>query len=38
MLAARIMALTIPEAFGRRGIVFACAYVGMQLVRTAYIV
>lgn len=37
MLAALIMAAAIPEAFGKRVFVFACAYVTMQVGRTAYI-
>lgn len=38
MLAALVMASTIPDAFGERGLVFALAYVAMQVGRTAYIV
>lgn len=38
MLAALIMAAAIPGAFGERGLVFALAYVAIQVGRTAYLV
>ena len=38
MLAALIMASSIPGAFGDRGLVFALAYVAIQVGRTGYIV
>ncbi|MCK9915963.1 low temperature requirement protein A [Microbacteriaceae bacterium K1510] len=38
MLAGLVMASAIPGAFGERGIVFALAYVALQVGRTAYIV
>jgi len=38
MLAGLIMAAAIPGAFGERGLVFALAYVAIQVGRTAYIV
>ena len=38
MLAALVMASAIPGAFGERGLVFALAYVAIQVGRTAYIV
>jgi len=38
MLAALIMSAAIPEAFGERGLIFAIAYVVMQVGRSAYIV
>ena len=38
MLLALIMASTIPDAFGSRGLIFALAYVGIQAGRTAYVV
>lgn len=38
MLAALVMASAIPGAFEDRGLVFACAYVAIQVGRTAYIV
>lgn len=37
MLLALLMASSIPEAFGERGLVFALAYVAMQVGRTAFI-
>ena len=38
MLVALVMAAAIPSAFGDRGMVFALAYAGMQVGRTAWIV
>ena len=38
MLLGLIMASAIPGAFGERGIIFALAYVAIQVGRTAYIV
>jgi len=38
MLAGLVMASAIPGAFGERGIIFALAYVAIQVGRTAYIV
>lgn len=38
MLAGLVMASAIPGAFGERGLVFAFAYVAIQVGRTAYIV
>lgn len=38
MLAALLMSSAIPGAFGERGLVFALAYVAIQVGRTAYIV
>lgn len=38
MLAGLLMASAIPGAFGERGLVFALAYVAIQVGRTAYIV
>lgn len=38
MLAGLVMASAIPGAFGERGLVFALAYVAIQVGRTAYIV
>ncbi|PSH65234.1 low temperature requirement protein A [Phyllobacterium sophorae] len=38
MLAGLLMASAIPGAFGERGLVFALAYVAVQVGRTAYIV
>lgn len=38
MLAGLVMAAAIPGAFGERGLVFALAYVAIQVGRTAYIV
>ncbi|MBN9000240.1 MAG: low temperature requirement protein A [Rhizobiales bacterium] len=37
MLAALVMAAAIPEAFGERGLIFACAYVAMQVGRSAFL-
>ena len=37
MLIGLVMAASIPQAFSDRGLVFACAYVAMQLGRTAFI-
>lgn len=38
MLLALIMASAIPDAFGQRGLIFAAAYVGIQVGRTAFVV
>lgn len=38
MLLGLVMAASIPQAFAERGLVFACAYVAMQMGRTAFIV
>lgn len=38
MLAGLLMAAAIPGAFGERGLIFALAYVAIQVGRTAYIV
>ena len=38
MLASLIMSAALPEAFGERGLVFAGAYVAIQVVRTAFVV
>ncbi|PVX85642.1 low temperature requirement protein A [Paraburkholderia unamae] len=38
MLAGLVMAAAIPGAFGKRGLIFAFAYVAIQVGRTAYIV
>lgn len=38
MLMALLMACSIPEAFGDRGLLFACCYAGMQVGRTAFLV
>ncbi|GAB3102257.1 low temperature requirement protein A [Lysobacter terrae] len=38
MFAGLLMASTIPAAFGERGLVFALAYIAIQVGRTAYIV
>ena len=38
MLASLVMSVAIPEAFGERGLMFALAYVAIQLVRTAFAV
>lgn len=37
VLAGLVMAAAIPGAFGDRGLIFACAYVAIQVGRTAYI-
>ncbi len=37
-VASLVMASAIPEAFGRRGETFAVAYVGLQVVRSAFMV
>src|SRR5689334_10988312 len=37
MLLALVMAAAIPDAFGDRGLVFALAYVAMQVGRTSYV-
>ena len=36
MLAGLLMSASIPDAFGERGLLFACAYVSMQVGRTAF--
>jgi low temperature requirement protein LtrA len=36
MLASLLMSVAIPEAFGKRGLMFALAYVAIQLGRTAF--
>ncbi|QIL79203.1 low temperature requirement protein A [Diaphorobacter sp. HDW4A] len=38
MLLALFMACAIPEAYGAKGVIFACSYVAMQVGRTAYVV
>ena len=38
MLASLVMSVAIPEAFGERGLMFALAYVAIQLVRTGFAV
>jgi low temperature requirement protein LtrA len=38
MLASLIMAIAVPQAFGDRALAFAGGYVGLQLVRNAFIV
>lgn len=38
MLMALLMACSIPEAFGDRGLLFAASYAGMQVGRTAFLV
>lgn len=38
MLLALIMASSIPDAYGARGLIFAVAYAGLQIGRTAFIV
>src|SRR5215210_4112265 len=38
MLASLVMSVAIPEAFDERGLMFALAYVGIQLVRTLFAV
>jgi low temperature requirement protein LtrA len=38
MLIALVMACAIPQAFGARGLVFACAYAGMQVGRSAWVI
>lgn len=38
MLAALVMAAALPQAFGERGMIFALAYVAIQVGRTLYIV
>jgi low temperature requirement protein LtrA len=37
MLASLIMSVAIPEAFGERGLMFALAYVAIQVGRTAFV-
>lgn len=36
MIAGLLLSVSIPEAFASRGLVFACAYVSMQVGRTAF--
>ena len=36
MIASLVMASALPQAFGRGGLVFACAYIGIQIGRTSY--
>ena len=36
MLAGLLVSVSIPEAFGERGLLFACAYASMQVGRTAF--
>jgi low temperature requirement protein LtrA len=38
MLASLLMSATLPEAFGERGMVFAAAYVTMQVGRTLFVI
>ncbi len=38
MLASLLMSVAIPEAFGERGLMFALAYVAIQVGRTAFVV
>ncbi|GAB3431392.1 low temperature requirement protein A [Flindersiella endophytica] len=38
MLASLLMAVAIPEGFGERALLFASAYVGLQVVRNAFVV
>jgi low temperature requirement protein LtrA len=38
MLASLLMSATLPEAFGERGMVFAAAYVTMQIGRTLFVI
>jgi low temperature requirement protein LtrA len=38
MLISLVMSAAIPEAFGDRALVFALAYVGLQVVRSAFMV
>src|SRR6187431_940290 len=38
MLASLLMAVAIPEGFGARALLFACAYSGMQIGRNAFVV
>jgi low temperature requirement protein LtrA len=38
MLLGLVMAASLPQAFGDRGLVFACAYTAMQVGRTAFVV
>ena len=37
MLASLVMSVTIPDAFGERGLMFALAYVAIQVGRTAFV-
>jgi low temperature requirement protein LtrA len=38
MLASLLMSATLPEAFGERGLLFAAAYVAMQVGRTLFVI
>ena len=38
MLASLLMSVAIPDAFGERGLMFALAYVSIQVGRTAFVV
>jgi low temperature requirement protein LtrA len=38
MLLALVLAAAIPDAFGERGLIFALAYIGMQVGRTTFVV
>ena len=38
MAAGLVMSMSLPDAFGERGLAFALAYVGMQVGRTAYMI
>jgi low temperature requirement protein LtrA len=38
MLLSLLMSVAVPEAFGERGLMFALAYVGIQVGRTAFVV
>jgi len=38
MLASLLMSASLPKAFGERGLVFAGAYVAMQVGRTVFVV
>lgn len=38
MLLAMVMAASLPEAFGERGLIFAASYAAMQVGRTAFVV
>ena len=38
MLASLLMAVAIPEGFGDEALLFACAYIGMQIGRNAFVV
>jgi low temperature requirement protein LtrA len=38
MLASLLMSVAIPEGFGERALLFACAYVGLQVFRNGFVV